>query len=240
MDTTSSLLALLATAAFIGTVHTLAGPDHYVPFIAMARARRWSTARTAAMTLACGAGHVAGSIVLGAVGIALGLALGWMEAFEAFRGEVAGWLLLGFGFAYAAWGLRQAHRRRPHRHWHGHGDGTVHDHRHGHQGAHAHVHEAAAPAPRSITPWVLFAIFVFGPCEALIPVLMVPASRESWGQVGLVTAVFGLSTLATMTAAVLAGHRGLSRLALGPAERYSHALAGAALAACGLAIQLGL
>jgi ABC-type nickel/cobalt efflux system permease component RcnA len=232
--------ALLATAAFIGTVHTLAGPDHYVPFIAMARARRWSTGRTAAMTLACGTGHVAGSVVLGAVGIAVGLALGWMEAFEAFRGEVAGWLLLGFGVAYAAWGLRQAHRKRPHRHWHGHGDGTVHDHQHGHQGAHAHVHEAKSPAARSITPWVLFAIFVFGPCEALIPVVMVPAARGSWGQVALVTAVFGLCTLATMTAAVLAGHKGLSRLPLGSAERYAHALAGVALAACGAAIQLGL
>ena len=232
--------ALLATAAFIGTVHTLAGPDHYVPFIAMARARRWSTGRTAAMTLVCGTGHVAGSVVLGAVGIAVGLALGWMEAFEAFRGEVAGWLLLGFGVAYAAWGLRQAHRKRPHRHWHGHGDGTVHDHQHGHQGAHAHVHEAKSSPARSITPWVLFAIFVFGPCEALIPVLMVPAARGSWGQVALVTAVFGLCTLATMTAAVLAGHKGLSRLPLGSAERYAHALAGVALAACGAAIQLGL
>jgi ABC-type nickel/cobalt efflux system permease component RcnA len=232
--------ALLATAAFIGTVHTLAGPDHYVPFIAMARARRWSTGRTAAMTLVCGTGHVAGSVVLGAVGIAVGLALGWMEGFEAFRGEVAGWLLLGFGVAYAAWGLRQAHRRRPHSHWHGHGDGTVHDHQHGHQGGHAHVHEAKSSPARSITPWVLFAIFVFGPCEALIPVLMVPAARGSWGQVALVTAVFGLCTLATMTAAVLAGHKGLSRLPLGSAERYAHALAGFALAACGLAIQLGL
>ena len=254
MDTSSSLLALLATAAFIGTVHTLAGPDHYLPFIAMARARRWSTGRTAAMTLACGTGHVAGSVALGAIGIALGLALGWMEWLEAFRGEVAGWLLLGFGLAYAAWGLRQAWRKRPHRHWHGHGDGTVHDHQHGHQGGHAHVHEAAAPpargtiarvrsvapAVRSITPWVLFTIFVFGPCEALIPVLMVPASRGSWGDVALVTAVFGLCTLATMTAAVLAGHRGLARLPLGPAERYAHALAGLALAACGAAIQLGL
>jgi len=232
--------ALLATAAFIGTVHTLAGPDHYVPFIAMARARGWSAGRTAAMTLVCGTGHVAGSVVLGAVGIAVGLALGWMEAFEAFRGEVAGWLLLGFGVAYAAWGLRQAHRKRPHRHWHGHGDGTVHDHQHGHQGAHAHVHEAKSSPARSITPWVLFAIFVFGPCEALIPVLMVPAARGSWGQVALVTAVFGLCTLATMTAAVLAGHKGLSRLPLGSAERYAHALAGVALAACGAAIQLGL
>lgn len=234
-----ALLALLATAAFLGTVHTLAGPDHYVPFLAMARARGWKAGRTVAVTLACGTGHVAGSVVLGAVGISAGLALGRMEWIEAFRGEVAGWLLLGFGLAYAAWGLRRAWRKRPHRHWHAHGDGTVHDHEHGHVGEHAHAH-TAKPGARTLTPWLLFVIFVFGPCEALIPVLMVPASQGSWGHVALVTAAFGLTTLATMTTVVLAGHLGLSRLPLGPAERYAHAFAGAALAACGAAIQLGL
>ena len=231
---------LLATAALIGTVHTLAGPDHYVPFIAMARARGWRAGRTAAVTLVCGAGHVAGSVALGAVGIAVGLALGRMEWIESFRGEVAGWLLLGFGLAYGAWGLRQAWRKRPHRHWHAHGRDVVHEHEHGHAGEHAHVHGAAEGSARSVTPWVLFVIFVFGPCEALIPVLMVPAAEGSWGSVALVTAVFAATTLATMTAVVLAGHVGLSRLPLGPAERYAHALAGAALAACGAAIQLGL
>lgn len=233
----TSFLALATTAAFIGVVHTLAGPDHYVPFIALARARRWSAARTVAVTLSCGVGHVLGSVLLGAVGIALGLALGPMEWIESVRGSVAGWLLLGFGLAYGAWGVRRAWRDRPHRHWHAHGDGLVHDHEHVHQSAHVHVHEGAG---RSVTPWVLFVIFVFGPCEALIPVLMVPAAAGSWWQVAVVTAVFGLCTLATMTAAVVAGYHGLAPLSLGTAERWSHAAAGLALAACGAAIQLGL
>lgn len=231
------MMALLATAAFLGVVHTAAGPDHYVPFIALARARRWSPVRTVAVTLSCGVGHVLGSVILGAVGIAAGLALGHMEWIESVRGEVAGWLLLGFGLAYGAWGVRRALRNRPHRHWHGHADGVVHDHQHVHHGGHVHVHEGAR---RSVTPWVLFVLFVFGPCEALIPVLMVPAAAGSWWQVALVTAVFGLCTLATMTAAVLVGYHGLSRLSLGTAERWSHALAGLALAACGAAIRLGL
>ena len=235
--TDPGLMALLATAAFIGTVHTLAGPDHYLPFVAMARARDWSRRRTFAVTLLCGTGHVAGSVALGAVGIAVGLAVGTMEWIEGFRGNLAGWLLLGFGLAYAAWGLRHAWRRRPHSHWHHHADGTVHDHEHTHENAHAHAHGAGA---RSVTPWILFLIFVFGPCEALIPVLMVPASAGSWLQVGLVTGVFGLATLATMTTVVLLGHIGVSRLPLGTAERYAHTLAGVALALCGAAIQLGL
>lgn len=253
--------ARVATAAFLGTVHTLAGPDHYVPFLAMARARRWTARRTVAVTLACGVGHVAGSVVLGVVGIAAGLALGWMEWLEGARGDLAAWLLVAFGLAYAAWGLRRGWRGRPHAHWHRHGDGTVHHHGHGHRGSHAHVHDrtetsgpegagrvgtegAEAPAARSLTPWVLFTIFVFGPCEPLIPVLMVPAAAGSWTHVAIVTAVFAAATLTTMTATVLAGYHGLSRLRLGPlathAERYAHALAGLALAGCGVAVHLGL
>ena len=158
------------------------------------------------------------------------------------RGEVAAWLLLGFGLAYTAWGLRAAARNRPHTHWHSHADGTVHDHTHIHRENHAHVHGApAVRGPlRGTTPWVLFVIFIFGPCEALIPMLMVPAASGAWWGVAMVVMVFGVTTVATMLVAVTVGYTGISRIALGRLERYSHALAGLALVACGLAIQLGL
>jgi len=87
---------------------------------------------------------------------------------------------------------------------------------------------------------VLFLIFIFGPCEALIPVLMYPAAEGSWLGVALVVAVFGLATVATMLVTVTVGYLGISQLPLGRLERFSHALAGLALVACGLAIQLGL
>jgi ABC-type nickel/cobalt efflux system permease component RcnA len=239
---TSELAFLLATAATIGVLHTLMGPDHYVPFVAMAGARDWSLRRTLGITTICGIGHVLGSVVLGTLGIALGWAVGGLEWLEAMRGEVAAWLLLGFGLAYTAWGLRAAIRNRPHVHWHSHADGTVHEHTHTHHQEHSHVHEAPAGQRRlrGTTPWVLFVIFVFGPCEALIPMLMVPAASGSWWGVAMVVAVFGVVTVATMIAAVTVGYLGVSRLALGSLERYSHALAGLALVACGLAIQLGL
>jgi len=242
------LLILTATAASIAFIHTLIGPDHYVPFIAMSRARGWSVRRTLGVTAACGLAHVVGSVGLGLVGVALGLAIGGLTWIEGVRGQVAGWLLVGFGVAYMAWGLRQAWRNKPHAHAHTHGDGTVHEHRHTHRGGHVHVHEAAEARPgsprelgvRQFVPWVLFTIFVFGPCEPLIPLLMYPAAERSWLGVGLVTFVFGVVTVGTMLGAVLVGQRGLSRLPLGHLERYVHALAGFALIACGAAIQLGL
>ena len=33
---------LILTAVSIGFVHTLVGPDHYLPFVAMSAARNWS------------------------------------------------------------------------------------------------------------------------------------------------------------------------------------------------------
>jgi len=229
-----SLSVLTATAAVIGTVHTLAGPDHYVPFIVMARARGWSVIRTCAITLACGVAHVASSVAIGGLGIMLGWTVLHLEWVEGVRGELAVWMLLGFGLAYMVWGMRHAHHHRHghgHTHWHTHPVPSAH----GTEGA----HDAAAPGFRT-TPWVLFLAFVFGPCEPLIPILMYPAAASSWHGLAVVTLVFALCTLLTMTIVVLAGRRGLARLSLGHLERYSHALAGLAVFACGVAIKLGL
>ena len=246
---TVDLGLLILTAVSIGCIHTLLGPDHYVPFVAMGAARRWTTRKTLWITSLCGLGHVLGSVAIGLVGIGVGVSLHKLEWFEGLRGDAAAWLLTGFGLAYLAWGLKKAWRARPHTHPHFHGDGTLHEHTHGHEGLHLHPHVDLRPhtrlhphphvAPqqvRSITPWALFVIFVLGPCEPLIPVLMYPASQHSvWGTVAVVLA-FGTATIATMLTVVYLATRGLERLPLDTAERYSHALAGAALSLCGLGI----
>jgi sulfite exporter TauE/SafE len=240
---TASLGVLAATAAFLGFLHTLTGPDHYVPFVAMARIGGWSLPRTLAVTCACGIGHVGSSVLLGGLGILLGWTVGGLEWFEGIRGDIVGWLLLGFGLAYMAWGLHRAYRLRPHTHWHAHPSSGLHHHEHVHTREHVHVHAEAkpeAPSVSAMTPWVLFTVFVFGPCEPLIPILMYPAAQGSWLAVVVVAFVFATATLATMVATVAVGYFSLSRVALGPWQRYSHAMAGFALFACGIAIKLGL
>ena len=231
---------LVGAAASIGVVHTLIGPDHYLPFITLSRARGWSLARTIGVTLASGLGHVAGSVLLGSMGLALGWAVGGLERLEAVRGEIAGWLLLAFGLAYLAWGIRQGRRSQTHTHSHAHADGTVHEHTHTHLGEHGHPHGAPRGVVRSATAWSIFVIFVLGPCEPLIPLLIYPAAGGRAIDVALVVTVFALATLFTMTSLVLAGRAGLAWLPAGHWERWSHAVAGAIVAACGLAIQLGL
>ncbi len=266
MDGSQSITLLYVAAAWIGLAHTLLGPDHYLPFLAMSRAGGWTLRKTLLVTLACGIGHVLGSIVLGTIGIVVGVAVFKLETIEDIRGDVAGWLLLAFGALYFAWGVRRAIRNRPHTHAHAHGDGTVHAHRHMHRGGHLHVHQQA-PAPRNsetscecfpavrtsdtvirpktessgaMTPWVLFTIFVFGPCEPLIPVLMYPAAKGQWWDVALVAVVFGITTLATMVTVVALACVAIGSLNLGQLERYGHALAGFVILLCGAAVQVGL
>jgi ABC-type nickel/cobalt efflux system permease component RcnA len=233
---TAEIAMLAMTAAAIAFAHTILGPDHYLPFVAMAKARGWSLARTLRITLACGAGHLAGSVILGLAGIALGIQLSSLTWLEGVRGNLAAWLLIGFGLAYTAWGLRQAHRNRPHTHWHHH-DGVTHQHEHSHHNAHAHVH-AGSGRTKSVAPWLIFVIFVLGPCEPLIPLLMYPAARESTIGVLVVTAVFGFTTVLTMMLVVAAALLGLKNLKVSKLEPWGHAVAGSTILACGIAIAL--
>jgi len=183
-----------------------------------------------------GLGHILSSVVLGFLGIALGMAVARLQGVESFRGGLASWLLIGFGFAYAVWGLHRAWKRRPHTHAHLHLPGFPHEHTHDHEDPeHAHVHEEEGKV--NVTPWILFTIFVFGPCEPLIPLVMYPAARHSGVGVLLVTAAFGVVTIATMLTIITVSSWGISFVRLGKLERFSHALAGLVIFLSGLGIR---
>ncbi|KXK46279.1 MAG: hypothetical protein UZ05_CHB002002385 [Chlorobi bacterium OLB5] len=224
---------LSLTAASIGFFHTLIGPDHYLPFIMMAKAGKWSKIKTFWVTFSCGIAHVLSSVVLGFIGIAAGIALNELELIEGTRGELAGWALIAFGFAYMVWGIKKAYKNKPHSHIHVSGDGTYTTHSHHHHGEHVHAEEK-----KSLTPWILFVVFVLGPCEPLIPILMFPAAQQSVIGLITVTAIFGAVTILTMLSVVFVSLWGINLLPLGKLERYTHALAGFAIFASGLAINL--
>jgi sulfite exporter TauE/SafE len=230
---------LLITAASIGFIHTILGPDHYLPFIVISKARKWSKYKTIWVTTLSGVGHVLSSVLLGTIGIGFGFALQDLELIETSRGEIAAWLMITFGLLYFIWGLRRAWRSKTHEHIHKHKNGTTHTHLHDHHSEHTHVHEVEGNV--NLTPWILFTIFVFGPCETLIPMLMFPAANESMAGLVLVTIVFGLSTILTMLTVVLVGINGVNFIPLGRLEKYTHAIAGLIIFLSGSAIQfLGL
>ncbi len=208
---------LLVSAASIAFTHTLLGPDHYLPFIAMAKARSWTMGRTARIAFYCGLGHVLGSVLLGFLGIAAGWSLDGLVQFESERGSLAAWLLIGFGLFYLAIGLRRLLSKKNLRASDPHG------------------------RPKMNTPFFLFLIFLLGPCEPLIPLLLYPAAAANTGLVFQVAILFGFVTLCTMLVSVLIGLRGISRLPNLRARPYAHVLAGLTICVSGLAIRyLGL
>ena len=220
----SEIIILIITAASIGFFHTLLGPDHYVPFIVMAKARKWSLIKTSWITALSGLGHVGSSVLLGFVGIAFGIGISKLQPFESVRGSLAAWLFIAFGLVYFIWGVQKAIKNKPHKHKHFHEDGSSHSHEHCHSENHVHVH--TENKKNNITPWVLFTIFFLGPCEPLIPILMYPAAKESSFGLIAVIVMFSIVTIATMLAVVLITSFGVNLLPLKRLERYTHAFAG--------------
>jgi sulfite exporter TauE/SafE len=231
MNTSIALLSF--TAISIGFVHTILGPDHYLPFIVLSQAKKWSHRKTLMITFFCGLGHVLSSVILGLIGIAVGISLTKLTSVESFRGNVAAWLFVAFGFVYMVISIRNLVKKRKHSHSHFHFDGEKHYHEHDHQDAHTHIHQEDT---FKTTPWVLFLIFVFGPCEPLIPLVMYPAAEHNFHGAVIVALLFSITTIATMMAIVFAFNLGLNKINLKPVEKYSHLIAGTMIFFSGLAI----
>ncbi|MDY0097726.1 MAG: sulfite exporter TauE/SafE family protein [Bacteroidales bacterium] len=234
----NSIWLLSVTAVSLGFFHTLLGPDHYLPFIVLSEAKKWSTRKTMVITFLCGLGHVLSSVVLGLVGIIVGISVNRLVEVESFRGSIAGWLFIAFGLVYMIISIRNLYRKKTHTHSHFHLGGDKHSHEHDHMKEHVHIHETDVV---KTTPWILFLIFIFGPCEPLIPVLMYPAAENNIPGAILVSILFSVVTIATMMSIVLAFKLGFSKINLKPVEKYSNLIAGAMIFFSGIAIQfLGL
>jgi sulfite exporter TauE/SafE len=219
---------LLTAAVSLGFFHVIIGPDHYIPFVAISRVRKWPVLKTAAVTFFCGILHIASSVVIGIVGVRLGIAVEKLNVFESLRGGWTGWALLAFGLVYLIYGLRKAFESQ------------------------LGLRAVDFSAPRNPAeqeseklsryfPWTLFIIFALGPCEPLIPLIMIPALRHNIYEIILLTCVFGLVTLLTMLGMVLAGAFGFRQIFVRLPDRFHHAFAGALIVLCACVVRsLGL
>ena len=228
------LYLLYFTAASVGFFHTLLGPDHYVPFIVLSKARNWSKSKTLWITFISGVGHVGSSVILGILGVALGISLNKLESIEEFRGELVGWLLFAFGMGYLFYGLYKHLKGRGHHH---------------------HFFNFLLPKrirkmhhlpsgdedldqkeKTNITFWVIFLIFVFGPCEVLIPMLIFPAANHSAMGVAIIALIFGIVTILTMLIVVYLGYKGANFVKFKHKSEYVHIVAGVIIAFLGSSI----
>jgi nickel/cobalt exporter len=225
----SEIQVLLISAITLGFVHTLLGPDHYLPFIVLSKARKWSQSKTLWITFISGVGHVVGSVILGIIGIAMGISVSKLEQIEANRGIIVGWMLIAFGLGYTAYGVYKFIRHGGHHHL---PDFILP--RSLKNMKHLPTNDENRSNQVKLTPWILFLIFVFGPCEVLIPLLIYPASQHNTPGIILVSLVFGAATILTMLVTVLLGYRGFSFLNIKKHEKYMHLIAGLIILIAGL------
>ena len=222
--------ALAMGAVSVGVLHTVVGPDHYLPFVAIGAARDWSRRKLVAVTMICGTAHILASMAIAlVVGGLMGLGTARVEETFGWQGSIVAWALVVLGVGYAAWGIFRPHR-----------------HRHLPDGSHLPAGmDGEPPGPprkqgKDITVWTLILIFAFGPCEALIPLVMLPSARGSVAGITLVLILFGTATVLTMTTLVFLLHSGIKLIPTGRLTRAAHPMAGLVIALCGVAILLGL
>jgi hypothetical protein len=225
---TTEITALMLTAATIAFVHTISGPDHYLPFIVLSKANGWSMGKTIALTMLCGAGHVLSSVLLALCGAAIGWSVSGIGWLQGIRGGIAGWAMLLFGLLYLLWGIYRLRKNKPHKHFDMEQDGSlyVYEHRH---------NAAVVPSQRfRVTPWVLFIIFILGPCEPMIPLLFAPAAQANWWAMLLLITVYTACTLAAMMVMLWLGYKGMSIALSQKMERYVHIIGGTTISICGI------
>ncbi|MCM8794521.1 MAG: hypothetical protein NC819_01790 [Candidatus Omnitrophica bacterium] len=205
------MLVLLISAISVAFFHALA-PDHWLPFVALAKGGKWKMRQLGLITALAGIGHVASSLLIGVIGLWAGWAVHRLEGVEAWRGSVAIWMLIGFGAAYTLWGLKHSQHQHPHM--------TV---------------QEAVKVYATRRVWILIAVLVFGPCEPLIP-LMFLSYKEGLAAIIAVSTLFSLVTIAMIVGQSCLTYAGVQSIHSRRLERYSHALAGATIVATGLLV----
>ena len=231
----TELHILLTTAMSLAFIHTLIGVDHYLPFVVLSRANNWSTKKTMLIVFSCGTGHVLSSVILGLVGITLAAGISLMVGIQEIRGDVATYFLIAFGLIYTIYGIRQSFKTKPHSHATLDGAGITHTH--SENGENHKPGEQEAKRTTNIF-WGLFILFVLGPCEPLIPVLMYPAATHDTFTLISVITLFAVCTIATMLLITFLGIKSIRLLKLDKLERYSQVIAGSTLLLCGIGLLL--
>ena len=233
---------LVATVGAVGVLHTLV-PDHWAPIVVIGRQRGWSVVRTARAAALAGFGHVTSTLVLGLILWAVGASLAVRYAHTV--SVVAALALIAFGawIGYSGWrelraGYDHGHAHFAHAHVHRHDDTTQHVHWHEHHEEDWHAIDGGAAVLHEHDHAVagrtaLLLILGSSPMVEGLPAFFA-ASTYGPALIGVMAAVFALSTIATYVAASCFAIAGLQSISLGPLERYGEVLSGAFVALVGV------
>jgi hypothetical protein len=206
------LLSLLGGGFAAAFLHA-ALPTHWLPFVLVGRAQRWTLPRGLLAVAAAGLAHIASTAVVGSLIVAAGLALDeWIAGLLPHLSAV---LLFAFGGFY----LIKSAIRRPIL-------------------AGGPVLELTEPTvSHSAAFWGLVAVMALSPGEVLLPIYM-SSAQEGVMALALLTLAFALGTILGMATFTTLARAGASILRLERWARYEGAILGAALIAIGLLVVL--
>jgi len=224
----TELSILLVTAISVSVLHTISGPDHYIPFIAIGKTKGWKLPRIVMWTAICGSAHVMASVLLALGGAAIGFSLSKIDGLNEVRGGLASWAIFIFGVLYLLYGLYGVYKEKKHKHFDLYDDGSVYVFEHDHK-------QMTYPTNRrKVTPWILFLIFLLGPCEVLFPLLTYPAVEQSTSNMLILIGVFLSTTVSTMILVVSLMYFGFKLIKIDWLEKYVVPISGLSIAVCGI------
>ena len=227
------LLVLLATAAATALLHTLI-PDHWLPFVLVGRARRWSSATVALTAGLAAVIHAGLSVLLGLVAVWIGVAT--VDAIGETLERVGAALLVLFGLGYAIWAWSKGGHFHPggsllHRH---DADGPCSGREGPGHPEHLHYHADGEIIGGGWSALGLAVIVGINPCVLLLPIMLAGIPRGAT-TVTLVAVAYGIPSVAIMVGLSVLGVRIGWPVRLPWAARFAETGSGLLIAALGLA-----
>jgi ABC-type nickel/cobalt efflux system permease component RcnA len=224
-------LVYFTAASATAALHALI-PDHWLPFVLMAKSRRWSLSKTLALASASGLLHV-----FLAVGLGLLVAVMGREGAQAAAGllgerleVLSSGLLALFGFLYGFASWRRERRHHPPQAEHADHE----DHQPG--GSHHHGHLLERWLTGSSSGLSLVLVIGLSPCALALPILLASAASLEIGGVLFVAAGFGLAMTASMLAVTWAGFVSARKLDFPFFTRYGDLISGILIGLVGSAV----
>ena len=225
MHATTTLTTIAALGFPVAFLHA-ALPTHWLPFVLVGRARRWTRVKTIAITAGAGLGHVALTSLLGLLVAWFGFALN--ETVGGIFPWIAAGILALLGIYYLwrqARGVGILHHHPP---------GTAH-HADAHCGEstdHSHWDDElkdtaliSARAADSAAVSGLFVMLTVSPCEAFLPVYL-SGVQFGWRGFIVLSLILAVAALAGMTLFTWLALFGFDRIRIQRFERKEAGLVG--------------
>ncbi|WP_454761619.1 hypothetical protein [Caulobacter segnis] len=202
----STFFTSIAVTGFAVAFLHAALPTHWLPFVLVGRAQKWSTGRTLGVTLLAGLGHVGLTIALGLALVVAGLAL------EPKLGGLFHWVVGGLMIAVGLFYIARGH----------------HNHALPEASRRTYGSDRAAII-------ALVTLLTLSPCEAFLPYYLA-GMQHGWQAFLVLSAVLMAATSAGMLIFTSLSLAGFKRLGLQWVERYEETILGGALVVVGLAV----